>query len=53
MAERLVKAGVKVTANGRRKDRLAEFVAKYGDTIASSAAFDITKLDQIPEFAAE
>ncbi|KAF2705930.1 NAD(P)-binding protein [Pleomassaria siparia CBS 279.74] len=51
MAAHLVNAGVKVTAVGRRKERLDEFVSKHGEEKASSAVFDITKLDKIPAFA--
>jgi NADP-dependent 3-hydroxy acid dehydrogenase YdfG len=53
MAERLIQEGSKVTVVGRRKERLDEFVTKYGEKKAQSAPFDISKLDEIPRFAAE
>ncbi|KAF2190157.1 short-chain dehydrogenase/oxidoreductase [Zopfia rhizophila CBS 207.26] len=53
MADRLIAEGVKVTAVGRRQDRLNEFVKEHGKTKASSLAFDISDLDQIPKFAEE
>jgi len=53
MAERLIQEGSKVTVVGRRKERLDEFVAKYGEKKAQSAPFDISKRDEIPQFAAE
>jgi NADP-dependent 3-hydroxy acid dehydrogenase YdfG len=51
MADRLIKDGVKVTASGRRKERLDDFVAQHGEDKASSLVFDVSKLDQITEFA--
>lgn len=53
MAHRLVLAGSKVTAVGRRKDRLDEFVTSRGADKASSVVFDITETKKIPQFAAE
>ncbi|RDW93870.1 oxidoreductase, short-chain dehydrogenase/reductase family [Aspergillus mulundensis] len=53
MAERLVENGIKVTVVGRRKERLDEFVSKYGEDKASSMVFDISATDKIPEFAKE
>jgi NADP-dependent 3-hydroxy acid dehydrogenase YdfG len=53
MAERLIQEGSKVTVVGRRKERLDEFVAKYGEKKAQAAPFDISKVDEIPQFAAE
>jgi NADP-dependent 3-hydroxy acid dehydrogenase YdfG len=53
MADRLIKAGVKVTAVGRRQDRLDDFIKSHGETNASSQAFDISNLDEIPQFAAQ
>lgn len=50
MADRLIKADVKVTAVGRRQDRLDDFVKSHGENKASAVAFDITKLDEIPQF---
>jgi NADP-dependent 3-hydroxy acid dehydrogenase YdfG len=53
MADRLVQAGVKVTAVGRRKDRLDEFVQKHGEKMTSAVPFDISVQENIPKFAAE
>jgi NADPH:quinone reductase-like Zn-dependent oxidoreductase len=54
LADRLIKGGVKVTAVGRRKDKLDAFVSEHGEGRAAKAvAFDITNLEQIPKFAAE
>jgi NADP-dependent 3-hydroxy acid dehydrogenase YdfG len=53
MADRLVQAGVKVTAIGRRKARLDEFVQKHGKQMASAVPFDISAQENIPLFAAE
>jgi len=50
MANHLVRNGVKVTAVGRRKDRLDEFVSSHGSSNASSITFDIGKIDEIPKF---
>jgi NADP-dependent 3-hydroxy acid dehydrogenase YdfG len=48
MADRLIEAGAKVTAVGRRKDRLDEFVSKHGESKARAVPFDITHKEQIP-----
>jgi NADP-dependent 3-hydroxy acid dehydrogenase YdfG len=53
MADRLVLAGSKVTAVGRRKDRLEKFVNRHGSDKADSFAFDIARNDEIPQFSAE
>lgn len=53
MADRLIQAGVKVTAVGRRKDRLDDFVQKHGEQMASAVPFDIAVLENIPKFASE
>ena len=53
MADKLVTSGVSVTAVGRRKERLDEFVKQHGSEKASSIAFDISKQADIPAFAAE
>jgi NADP-dependent 3-hydroxy acid dehydrogenase YdfG len=53
MADRLVTAGIKVTAVGRRKDRLDEFVRAHGESRAGAVAFDISDVDNTPQFAAE
>jgi NADP-dependent 3-hydroxy acid dehydrogenase YdfG len=53
MADRLVAGGAKVTAVGRRQNRLDEFVAQHGGKNVNGVAFDIAQLDKIPEFAAQ
>ncbi|KAJ5691961.1 hypothetical protein N7462_001384 [Penicillium macrosclerotiorum] len=50
MADRFVETGVKVTAVGRRQERLDEFVSKYGVQTASAVAFDISETAKIPAF---
>ena len=50
MAHRLVKEGVKVTAVGRRQDRLDDFVSENGQGKASSEVFDIADTNAIPSF---
>ena len=53
MASRFVQEGLKVTAVGRRKDRLDAFVQQHGKDLASSAVFDIGDVGKIPQFAEE
>ncbi|KAK9319827.1 putative NADP(+)-dependent dehydrogenase [Lipomyces orientalis] len=53
MAAKLIEAGVKVTAVGRRKDRLEDFVSRYGQSRAKAVPFDISKKEKIPQFAAD
>ncbi|KAF7114440.1 hypothetical protein CNMCM5793_008744 [Aspergillus hiratsukae] len=53
MADRLIEAGVKVTAVGRRKDRLDDFVQKHGEQMASAVPFDVSVLENISKFASE
>ncbi|KAF2465940.1 NAD(P)-binding protein [Lindgomyces ingoldianus] len=50
MADRFIDEGVKVTAVGRRQERLDDFVSSHGSDKASSFAFDIGDLDKIPTF---
>ncbi|KAL2065604.1 hypothetical protein VTL71DRAFT_3274 [Oculimacula yallundae] len=50
MADQLARSGVKVTAVGRRQDRLDAFVAEHGSDIASAEVFDIGDLGGIEEF---
>ena len=50
MANRLIKEGVKVTAVGRRQDRLDAFVAEHGKDKATAEVFDIADLEAIPNF---
>lgn len=52
MAEALVEAGIKVTAVGRREERLNEFVQKYGENKAQGVAFDISHNEKAWDFAA-
>ncbi|BAE59278.1 unnamed protein product [Aspergillus oryzae RIB40] len=51
MADRLIESGAKVTAVGRRQDRLDEFVRQHGEDKASAMNFDISKTEQAPQFA--
>ncbi|PLB54530.1 oxidoreductase [Aspergillus steynii IBT 23096] len=53
MADRLIANGAKVTAVGRRQDRLDAFVQKHGAEKASAVAFDISKTEQIAGFVAD
>jgi NADP-dependent 3-hydroxy acid dehydrogenase YdfG len=53
MADRLVEAGAKVTAVGRRQDRLDEFVNKHGPEKVKAVPFDVSDRDNIPRFAAK
>jgi NADP-dependent 3-hydroxy acid dehydrogenase YdfG len=50
MGDHLIAQGLKVTAVGRREDRLNAFVEENGSDRASSIVFDIEKLDKIPSF---
>ncbi|KAE8349517.1 hypothetical protein BDV28DRAFT_151807 [Aspergillus coremiiformis] len=51
MADRLIANGAKVTAVGRRQERLDEFVRQHGEDKAQAMAFDIGKTEQAPQFA--
>ncbi len=53
MADRLVESEMKVTAVGRRLDRLNDFVKQHGDSKASRVSFDISEYQKAPQFAAE
>ncbi|KAF2499192.1 oxidoreductase [Lophium mytilinum] len=53
MAHRLVQEGVKVTAVGRRQDRLDEFVTTHGANKTSAERVDIADSNAMPKFAAE
>ncbi|KAJ8098061.1 putative NADP(+)-dependent dehydrogenase [Lipomyces tetrasporus] len=53
MADRLIEAGAKVTAVGRREDRLEDFVSRHGQSRAKAVPFDISNKEQIPQFAAD
>jgi NADP-dependent 3-hydroxy acid dehydrogenase YdfG len=50
LADRFAETGVKVTAVGRRQQRLDEFVSKHGTEKASGVAFDISQIEKIPSF---
>lgn len=50
MADHFIAQGMKVTAVGRRQDRLDDFVTQHGRDKASAIAFDIAKLDEVPTF---
>ncbi|KAJ5710968.1 hypothetical protein N7488_005124 [Penicillium malachiteum] len=50
LTARLVESGAKVTAVGRRQDRLDEFVQTFDAERAKGERFDIGDLDKIPEF---
>ncbi|KAL8704447.1 MAG: hypothetical protein Q9201_002405 [Fulgogasparrea decipioides] len=52
LASRFVEEGANVIAVGRRKENLEAFVHKHGRDKASAVPFDITEVDQIPNFAA-
>lgn len=51
LAEKCVQAGSQVIVSGRREEKLIDFVHRHGKEQSSSAPFDITALDKIPEFA--
>jgi NADP-dependent 3-hydroxy acid dehydrogenase YdfG len=51
MADHFIAQDIKVTAVGRRKERLDAFVSTHGPEKASSTVFDITNLSEIPAFA--
>ncbi|KAJ5772946.1 Glucose/ribitol dehydrogenase [Penicillium paradoxum] len=53
MADRLIQAGIKVTAVGRRKERLDEFVEKHGKEKAAGMIYDVSDIDKAPQFAAD
>ncbi|KAE9368362.1 oxidoreductase [Stipitochalara longipes BDJ] len=53
LSERFVQAGIKVTAVGRRQDRLDEFVSKHGTSKASGVAFDLGNTAKIPQFVTD
>jgi NADP-dependent 3-hydroxy acid dehydrogenase YdfG len=53
MADRFIESGIKVTAVGRRQDRLDEFVKKYGVQKANGVAFDIADYKKASQFANE
>lgn len=50
LAERLLDSGIKVSVVGRRKDRLEEFVQKYGPDKVQAFPFDLANVNEIPRF---
>lgn len=53
MAERLVEEGARVTAVGRRQDRLDELVRRHGEDKVRAIPFDIRAQDQIHQLVEE
>lgn len=53
MADRLIKAGIKVTAVGRRKERLDEFAQNHTQNMAQISVFDVGDIGKASQFAAE
>lgn len=53
MASQFIQNDIKVTAVGRRKDRLDEFVKQHGEEKASGIVLDIADQEAIPKFASE
>ena len=51
LAARMVTEGIYVIIAGRRQDRLDAFVRKHGNDKVAAVAFDVTKLDEISDFA--
>jgi len=51
MADRLIEAGDKVIAVGRRKERLEDLVSRHGESKARAVPFDIGNLVEIHQFA--
>lgn len=53
LAARAVAAGSSVIVTGRRKEKLEQVVHKHGKDKSSAITFDITNIDEIPNFAAK
>lgn len=53
MTDRLIQAGSKVIAVGRRQERLDEIVRQHGHDKASAVTFDLSQTEKIPQFVAE
>lgn len=53
LADKFVEEGIQVTAVGRRQERLDDWVQKHGKDKAHGVAFDVGRLDAIPQFVAE
>ncbi|RYP21872.1 hypothetical protein DL765_001948 [Monosporascus sp. GIB2] len=52
LAAKLLDEGTSVIVTGRRQERLDAFLSKHGSTSVSTVALDVTKLSEIPSFAA-
>ena len=50
LVERFTEHNMFVVAIGRREERLAELVHKYGHDKVQASPFDLTKLESIPNF---
>lgn len=53
LADRLVLGGAKVTAVGRRQDKLDEFVTRHGESKVAAVSFDVSNIEKIPQFVKE
>ena len=53
LADKFISLGSRVTAVGRRTDRLDAFVARHGTHKASSVAFDVTNRVGMDSFVKE
>ncbi|PQE19059.1 short-chain dehydrogenase oxidoreductase protein [Rutstroemia sp. NJR-2017a BBW] len=53
LAARVVENNIPIVITGRREENLKEFVDQYGSDKFKSKVFDVTKLDQIPQFTSE
>lgn len=53
LAEKIVQDGKQVIIVGRRKEKLDEFQQKYGSEKVQCIVFDISKLEEIPDFVKE
>ncbi|SCV41920.1 related to dehydrogenase [Fusarium fujikuroi] len=51
LAAKLIATGTKVIVVGRRRDKLEEFVKKYGEENARAVVFDVRDLNGIKSFA--
>ena len=53
MVDKFVHEGIKVIAVGRRQERLDELVEKRGSEMVTGVSFDISKRNEISQFAQE
>ncbi|KAL4940482.1 hypothetical protein BDV06DRAFT_224055 [Aspergillus oleicola] len=51
LASRIVEANIPLLISGRREENLQDFVREHGSDKVKSKVFDVTKIDQIPQFA--